>query len=205
MMEGLPKELQAKVAIDMYADMLTRTRLFESLCEGCVRKLCMRVHEAKVAPEQIIWSAGDCAHRLVFVVKGQVESFCDKTSLKQYKKGAIGEREFAIQGTFMNSLRAKHFAQVAYLSYEDFIEVIQNHQEDCERFLMLRDNLLFNENFRTFGQICEVCEWTHQMSQCPFVFLKLSKVKVVGSYKRELKKEQERSAFARLEGKHKTK
>jgi hypothetical protein len=48
---------------------------------------------------------------------------------------------------------------------------------------MMQDNLIFNENYKTFGNVCEVCEWTHSLDKCPFVFIKINKTKIMNKYK----------------------
>ncbi|CAK62924.1 unnamed protein product (macronuclear) [Paramecium tetraurelia] len=96
------------------------------------------------------------------------------------RRSVLGEREFITQQPYEYKVRALKFTQMAYIDYEDFINVISENDTEYEIFCMKRDRLLFNPQFKGSGNVCEICEWTHNFIQqlskinwirCPFVFL----------------------------------
>ena len=39
------------------------------------------------------------------------------------------------------------------------MKVIKENPEELERFSMMKDNMVFNSNYKSFGSICEICKW----------------------------------------------
>lgn len=58
MMNDLTLELKENVAIDLYSEVLKKSRLFENICDRCIGKLCLFVKEKKYSPEQLVWNSG---------------------------------------------------------------------------------------------------------------------------------------------------
>ena len=88
------------------------------------------------------------------------------TPLKNVKNGSfIGEREFATNSIYEFSLRAVKFTSIIYIRSEDFMKVIKENPEELERFSMMKDNMVFNSNYKSFGSICEICKWIHNFSK----------------------------------------
>jgi len=74
------------------------------------------------------------------------------TALKNIKSGIyIGEREFATNSIYDFSVRAVKFTSIVYLKSEDFIKVIKENQEEIEKFSLMKDNMIYNPNFKSFG------------------------------------------------------
>ncbi|CAD8115895.1 unnamed protein product [Paramecium primaurelia] len=183
LMQKLTVELKQKVTFDLYCSILKQSKVLSNLCDSCLQKLCLVAHEQKYAPEEIIWKQNEQASKLIFLVKGKLELMANDIGLKSWKKGVIGEREFASQTTYITYLKASKFSQVVYIEYSDLQRILGDHQEDLEKIKMLQDNLIFNENYKTFGNVCEVCEWTHSIEKCPFVFIKVNKTKIMNKFK----------------------
>ncbi|CAD8101966.1 unnamed protein product [Paramecium sonneborni] len=183
LMQKLTVELKQKVTFDLYCSILKQSKVLSHLCDSCLKKLCLVAHEQKYAPEEIIWKQNEQASKLIFLVKGKLDLMANDIVLKSWKKGVIGEREFASQTTYITYLKASKFSQVIYIEYSDLQDVLSDHQEDLEKIKMLQDNLIFNENYKTFGNVCEVCEWTHSIEKCPFVFIKVNKTKIMNKFK----------------------
>jgi thymidine kinase len=41
------------------------------------------------------------------------------------------------------------------------MHVLKENYEEFERFNLIKDNLLYNENYKKLGQVCEVCGSSH--------------------------------------------
>jgi hypothetical protein len=72
--------------------------------------------------------------------------------LKTYKQGSfISEREFATNLTFDYSGKSSKFINILYITKEDFFKALKENNEDLEKICTTRENLIFNESFKTFG------------------------------------------------------
>ncbi|CAD8090709.1 unnamed protein product [Paramecium sonneborni] len=177
MMINLDKKLKEQVAIDMYCDMLKKSRLIkQTLSLKSVQKLCSFVHELKVAPEEIIAAQNDQANKLIFIQSGQLSLICDQklreTIVATIEQGKfVGEKEFITQARYDYSIRSTKFCQIAFINYEDFLRIVREDALEEENYCMLRDQMLFTEEKQNYGEVCCICKWTHQFKNCPLVFV----------------------------------
>ncbi|CAD8049359.1 unnamed protein product [Paramecium primaurelia] len=179
MMQQLTQDLKEKVAIDLYFNILKNSKVLANLCENCLKKLCLYVHEKKLAPEEKIWSPDEKGTKIYFLLKGQLDILANNIRLKTCEFGVFGEKECLTQSQYQTYLKAVKFSQLIYLNIDDIMKILYEDQQDLERFKMLQDNLIFNESFKNFGQVCEICGWTHQLNTCPFVFVKSNRNKII--------------------------
>ncbi|CAD8091549.1 unnamed protein product [Paramecium primaurelia] len=173
--EQLTKHLREEVLIDIYSKTLTQSRfLRENFSDETIHRLCQIVKETKLYPEQLLFQRNDSPKSLWFVLSGAVEYVADhqnedehfytETFLKKITQGAvIGEREFISQTPYEYNARATKFTQLLVVEQYTF-------------------KLFFIYNYKAFGQICEICGWTHRFIQCPFVFLQPNKNKIASSF-----------------------
>ncbi|CAD8114518.1 unnamed protein product [Paramecium sonneborni] len=192
--EQLTKHLREEVLIDIYSKTLTQSRfLRENFSDETIHRLCQIVKETKLYPEQLLFQRNDSPKALWFVLSGTVEYVADhqneddhfytETFLKKVTQGAvIGEREFISQTPYEYNARATKFTQLLVIDYQQFYLILQDNNEEFEKYSMAKDNLIFNRNYKAFGQICEICGWTHRFIQCPFVFLQPNKNKIASSF-----------------------
>ncbi|CAD8109287.1 unnamed protein product [Paramecium sonneborni] len=177
MMSNLDKKLKEQVAIDIYCDMLKKSRLIkQTLSLKSVQKLCSFVHEIKVPPEEIIAYQNEQANKLIFLQNGELSLICDQklreTILTKIEKGKfVGEKEFITQARYEYTIRSVKFCQIAYINYEDFLRIIREDPLEEENYCMLRDQMLFTEEKQNYGEVCYICKWTHQFKKCPLVFV----------------------------------
>ncbi|CAD8066524.1 unnamed protein product [Paramecium primaurelia] len=192
--EQLTKHLREEVLTDIYSKTLKQSRfLRENFSEEILNRLCQIVKETKLYPEQVLFQRNDSPKALWFVLSGAVEYVADhqnedehyytETFLKKLTQGAvIGEREFISQTPYEYNARATKFTQLLVVDYQQFYLILQENNDEFEKYCLAKDNLLFNSNYKAFGQICEICGWTHRFIQCPFVFLQPNKNKIASSF-----------------------
>ncbi|CAD8198654.1 unnamed protein product [Paramecium pentaurelia] len=177
MMHNLDKKLKEQVAIDMYCEMLKKSRLIkQTLSLKSVQKLCSFVHEIKVPPEEIIAYQNEQANKLIFLQSGELSLICDQklreTILTKIEKGKfVGEKEFITQARYEYTIRSVKFCQIAFINYDDFLRIIREDSLEEENYCMLRDQMLFTEEKQNYGEVCYICKWTHQFKKCPLVFV----------------------------------
>ncbi|CAD8106695.1 unnamed protein product [Paramecium sonneborni] len=191
----LTKHLKEEVLTDLYCNTLKKSRfLRDNFKELTINNLCQFVKEKKVLPEEVLYSRFEQPTKVWFVLSGALEFVADhqnendfyeatETFLKKVSSGAVlGEREFITQQPYDYKVRALKFTQMAYINYDDFINVISENESEYEIFCMKRDRLLFNPQYKGSGNVCEICEWTHNFIQCPFVFLQPNLNKISSSF-----------------------
>ncbi|KAM3146812.1 hypothetical protein pb186bvf_000966 [Paramecium bursaria] len=189
MMQSLSKNLKEKIAYENYFQILKKSRLISNLCDNCIKQLCLQVREAKCVPDDIIYTRKEQVSKLIFVIQGELCLMSNDQIISTYKEGCVAERQFILQTTFPSTLQSSIFCQIAYLSYEDFYNTIKAHQEDFEKIHMIKENLIHNEAYQNFGQVCEICKWTHQIFKCPYVFVSINKNKLMSQIKQNLNQE----------------
>ncbi|CAD8196983.1 unnamed protein product [Paramecium pentaurelia] len=191
----LTKHLREEVLTDLYSNTLKKSRLLrDNFNEITINNLCQFVKEKKVLPEEVLYSRFDQPKRIWFILSGSLEYIADhknendyyeatETFLKKFTAGAVlGEREFITQQPYEYKARALKFTQMAYIDYDDFINVIAENDMEYEIFCMKRDRLLLYPAFKGSGNVCEICEWTHNFIQCPFVFLQPNTNKIANKF-----------------------
>ncbi|CAD8117019.1 unnamed protein product [Paramecium sonneborni] len=191
----LTKHLREEVLTDLYRNTLRKSRLLrDNFNEITINNLCQFVKEKKVLPEEVLYSRYDQPKKLWFVLSGALEYVADhknendqyeatETFLKKVTAGAVlGEREFITQQPYEYKARALKFTQMAYIDYDDFINVIAEIDKEYEIFCMKRDRLLLYPALKGSGNVCEICEWTHNFIQCPFVFLQPNTNKIANRF-----------------------
>ncbi|CAD8179921.1 unnamed protein product [Paramecium pentaurelia] len=191
----LTKHLREEVLTDLYSNTLRKSRLLrDNFNEITINNLCQFVKEKKVLPEEVLYSRYDQPKKIWFVLSGALEYVADhknendyyeatETFLKKVSAGAVlGEREFITQQPYEYKVRALKFTQMAYIDYDDFINVIAENDKEYEIFCMKRDRLLLYPAFKGSGNVCEICEWTHNFIQCPFVFLQPNTNKIANRF-----------------------
>ncbi|CAK87690.1 unnamed protein product (macronuclear) [Paramecium tetraurelia] len=174
----LTKHLREEVLTDLYSNTLKKSRLLrDNFNEITINNLCQFVKEKKVLPEEALYSRYDQPKKIWFVLSGALEYVADhknendyyeatETFLKKVSAGAVlGEREFITQQPYEYKVRAVKFTQMAYIDYDDFINVIAENDREYEIFCMKRDRLLLYPAFKGSGNVCEICEWTHNFIQ----------------------------------------
>ncbi|CAK92678.1 unnamed protein product (macronuclear) [Paramecium tetraurelia] len=174
MMSNLDKKLKEQVAIDMYCEMLKKSRLIrQTLSLKSVHKLCSYVHEIKVPPEEIVANQNEQANKLIFLQRGELsDQKLRETTLTKIDKGKfVGEKEFITQARYEYTIRSVKFCQIAFVNYDDFLRIIREDSLEEENYCMLRDQMLFTEEKQNYGEVCYICKWTHQFKKCPLVFV----------------------------------
>lgn len=117
----------------------------------------------------------DSEKHLYLIVKGKVELFFEsqekKTMFKTLNQNmSFGELAFITGGTHDFSARSLECSQLIKIDREEFFEILQKFPEDKERFMMIRDSLLFYNDYELSNLHCYSCgKSTHLINNCPFV------------------------------------
>ncbi|CAD8070386.1 unnamed protein product [Paramecium sonneborni] len=171
LMIHLSGTLNREVKIDFYKNMLYTSKLFrQNFSPQFIEKLCILVREQSFVPEEIISIEGQKVDKIYFILKGEVEAYISNNkTIKIYSRSqALDEKSFISQNPALFSTRAVKFSKLAYITYDDLIELLKYNQEDRENFFQVKHQIEFGGRVKMGG--CELCHQNHDFIKCPFVF-----------------------------------
>ncbi|KAM3138944.1 hypothetical protein pb186bvf_008957 [Paramecium bursaria] len=187
-LKRLNEDLKSEVLIDIYQKVLLKSQIIKKYfkSEQFISNLCQKVQTENFIPGDYIIKIGDFSDKLFFILEGELVSYSksidikgakEQKQLKKYVKGGVlGEQEFITNQPHIQSFRAQTFTQMAYIQRDDFIELLQLNQEEYLKFSEIKEKLLYSNSI---GKICEICGWTHNYVECPFVFYIPNKWKLI--------------------------
>ncbi|KRW99497.1 Cyclic nucleotide-binding protein [Pseudocohnilembus persalinus] len=132
-------------------------------------------------PEEMIYQAGkQDDFSVYFIQKGMVEFFLQSKYQKNDKKikslkiinagQSFGEISFFTGLPREVSIRSIDFTTVLKVQRKDFIELLQNFNEDYEQFCEIKDQIIFAKDFSQLSSHCISCaNKYHQIGECPFI------------------------------------
>ena len=109
------------------------------------------------------------------IIKGQIELIFEiPNSHRVFKTlsphSSFGEFAFITGNPHTFTARSKDCSSLVQINREEFLELLDKFPEDKERFIMIRDSLLFYNDFELSNLKCESCgKANHLIRQCPFV------------------------------------
>ncbi|CAD8158570.1 unnamed protein product [Paramecium pentaurelia] len=171
LMYHLSGSLNKEVKIDFYKNMLCASKLIrQNFSAQFIEKLCILVKEQSFVPEEIISVEGQKVDKIYFILKGEVEAYISNNkTIKIYQRNqAIDEKSFISQHPALFSTRAIKFSKLAYITYDDLLELLKYNQEDREHFYQVKHQIEFGGRVKMGG--CELCHQNHDFIKCPFVF-----------------------------------
>ncbi|CAD8067514.1 unnamed protein product [Paramecium primaurelia] len=171
LMYHLSGSLNKEVKIDFYKNMLCTSKLIrQNFSAQFIEKLCILVKEQSFVPEEIISVEGQKVDKIYFILKGEVEAYISNNkTIKIYQRNqAIDEKSFISQHPALFSTRAIKFSKLAYITYDDLLELLKYNQEDREHFYQVKHQIEFGGRVKMGG--CELCHQNHDFVKCPFVF-----------------------------------
>ncbi|KAM3138771.1 hypothetical protein pb186bvf_009150 [Paramecium bursaria] len=199
----LTQSLKEQLQVDLYFEVLLKSRIIKSLLsQETIKKLCQFIQVKKFQQDEIIVQKNDIANSLLFLHQGEVAITCKLYNHQGNYNGketvissinncrALAEREFLTQQSYEYSIKANKYTKILYIRYqlsinryEDLISVLGQEQE-AQSFFMARDQQIFNEDSKqNIGNFCDICQWTHKFTKCPFVFYNPNYEKMRYNYK----------------------
>ncbi|CAD8064276.1 unnamed protein product [Paramecium sonneborni] len=197
LMIHLSGNLNKEVKIDFYKNLLQNSKLIrQNFSQQFIEKLCILVKEQTFVPEEIISIQGQKVDRIYFILKGEVEAYISNNKIiKVYPKNqAIDEKSFISQHPAQFSTRAVKFSKLAYITYDDLLELLKYNQKDREHFYYVKHQIEFNGRVKMGG--CELCRQNHTFTECPFVFYTPNSLRLFK--KNDHDEKQKRKFFTRL-------
>ncbi|EAR94838.2 cation channel family protein (macronuclear) [Tetrahymena thermophila SB210] len=187
----LSNKLRNEIIVETNSRILKNNSIFgANFSSQTLRKLVFIMEEVVVSPNEIIFEEGDYIDQSVyFIESGKIEiyqtphqnlilnSFNQKQkthSLKVLSKDSIfGEISF-FSGLSRNaSARSINLSTLYRINRNSFIKLIQENQEDFERFKMMEEQIKFLQDYSILYLECYACKsMGHMVKNCPIVHQK---------------------------------
>lgn len=177
-LSSLSSSLRAEILKSIYYKTFKKDIPFfaDNFSDDCIDSLMLRAKEVSFAPEELIFRQNEIEDPcLYFIIKGKVEIYLDlkrvflqMTMLSQGK--TFGEKEFVLGSPREFSVRSLECSRLIYITRKDFLEVLKSFPDDNEKFLMIKDRIVFDSGNTTLNETCYFCDSrTHNIVKCPFL------------------------------------
>ncbi|CAK65385.1 unnamed protein product (macronuclear) [Paramecium tetraurelia] len=174
LMDHLNEDLKQELKASIFIPKLKQCQLINRFNDSLLAQLSRVVKTQKYIPGQIIFQQGDFVPKAMFLVRGEIESLINKVSIRTQKQGSFGIREFFLRNAVHYTTKATKFSEIAYITHEEFIEVVKRQTSNYEQYCLLRDDLQFD----LCPIQCQVCLRSHNFMDCPVVFYSPSRGKI---------------------------
>ncbi|CAD8104827.1 unnamed protein product [Paramecium primaurelia] len=195
LMGQLNPKLKQEVQIAMYYSYFKQSKLFGlNLSDDTLMKLCFCIHEKTYAPEEFIIKKDDHSDKVYILLTGKVKSVLLDRTIKTYTSGKLFcEREFFFQDCMQFDIVAQTFVQVAYITQNEFLSILQKDRRQYEKYRLILDKTQFGDNSTQIK--CEACSSHHQFKHCPLVFFRKNRNKIITAYNSNI--DHQRQSFIR--------
>ncbi|KAL4462119.1 hypothetical protein ABPG74_000964 [Tetrahymena malaccensis] len=173
MIEDLPKSMRDSIKFEMNHKYLYSQKIFSlNFTKPFLNELSMKVKQLNIGPETDLYQLGEFDKRLFFVQKGSIVLYAQQSNnQKEYSilsKGSMfGEIEFFSQTGRMFGAKSQGVVSLLYLEFEDFYQVLQQHEKDFESYNLIKDQIRQNKNYKFLSKKCESCgKYNHHFSNC---------------------------------------
>ncbi|KAL4512815.1 hypothetical protein ABPG72_017500 [Tetrahymena utriculariae] len=156
------------------------------------QKIIFLIEECLYSPGEIIFQENaidDCA--LFYIVIGEVEIIRQFNSRNRedsviqvlQKSSYFGEISF-ITGQIRNlTAKAADFCRIYKINRDKFLTLIRESSRDYEEYVMIRDNIIFKNNYSVISKKCFQCQSKEHFSMtCPKTHLIISKKGIAHRY-----------------------
>ncbi|EAR99727.2 cation channel family protein (macronuclear) [Tetrahymena thermophila SB210] len=185
LLNQLPISLKEEVLINLYSDLINSKKIFShNFSKQFLTKLMLKMKEKIISPQEPLYNQGDQPDELYFILSGQSKTSekdkKDPICLIQKKGELVGELEFFSSFQRQWSAKAINVTCVAYITKQDFLQILQDFPLDREKFKMIQDDYVFNKKNCFFS--CYGCQKTdHTLNECIQVFYHAPKQKIIKS------------------------
>lgn len=177
----LSKTLKEELFLEANGSILNKhSMFFANFSENMLRALMYQMKEIRFNPEDLIFSEGaidEC--EIYFIVKGKVQIAINclnrnrksRLSLKTLSKGDVfGELGFFTGTHRRASAQSKDFSTMLYIKREDFLRLLEKFPEDYEKYCVIKDQILIDQNFNSINTSCFSCkQFDHLIKDCPLL------------------------------------
>ncbi|KAL4492324.1 hypothetical protein ABPG73_003272 [Tetrahymena malaccensis] len=189
LLENLTSKLKEEVLRDLYAKKLKNHKIFYlNFSNQVLDALSLKMKELNLVAEEYIFRKYEYDDKIYILISGELELISSEsnskgvTLLKKYtNEEVIGEEEFFHNSKKRQySLKATNISCVAYLTKEDFNQVLQQFPEEYVINISIQDKISLYDQYQTLGLKCMVCDnYLHKYDCCPYLRIDKKKSQVI--------------------------
>ncbi|KAL4483601.1 hypothetical protein ABPG72_006667 [Tetrahymena utriculariae] len=190
LIQDLPQSIRQEVIYDINMKLLSSHKIFSLQFSKQFQQdlsLCMKI--LKYGPEINIISQNDkVIQQLYFVLEGNLDinmKLQQKSiSVSVLKKGDMfGQIEFFSQKSSNFTVKTLNVVTIAYIEYQDFINVLKNNPQDQEKYYLIKDKINQYRDISALDFQCYGCKrFGHQLFQCKSTNYDYKKNRIVQDY-----------------------
>ncbi|EWS76068.1 cation channel family protein (macronuclear) [Tetrahymena thermophila SB210] len=190
----LSNKLRDEITIEINSRILSNYHIFSSnFSQTTLKKLVFRMKEVLVSPNEIIFSDEQYDDLSIYFIQNGIIEIYQQSAIKQGQVTVIqtlsdnqlfGEISFFSGLSRKASARSVNLSTLYKISREDFIDVLNENDEDYQRFKMMQEQLIFQNELsilytecytcKQSGHLAKSCPRTHQQFDKQFTILKNS-------------------------------
>ncbi|CAD8100007.1 unnamed protein product [Paramecium sonneborni] len=174
----LPQNLQQDLNTDIQMKVINKDKcLISHFSKRTQQLLSQKLQSIKFTPGDIIFKKGEnYNNNLYFIKEGEVDIIDEQSKMKFTRQNL--NQPFGIYQFFTNfppktSALSVGFTNIYKISRQDFLDILQFDRKDFEKFHYIKDQIIFNQNYRIFDLKCQYCDrYNHQEIDCPILTYK---------------------------------
>ncbi|CAD8113127.1 unnamed protein product [Paramecium sonneborni] len=169
----LPQNLQQDLNYDIQIRVINQVKSVISHFSSRTQQLLSKsLQLVKYSPGDFIYKRGDIMEKnLYFIKEGEIEIIEEKSKMKfnnLKQNQTFGVYQFFTDFPPKTSAVSSGFSKIYTISRKRFLEILQFNRKDFETFHHIKDQIIFNQNYRLFDLRCQFCDrYSHQEIDCP--------------------------------------
>ncbi|KAL4497239.1 hypothetical protein ABPG72_019559 [Tetrahymena utriculariae] len=179
-LSSFPLELKEQIMKEYFVKILQDVPIInENFSLAFLNAISLKMKEKILGPSEKLLVKNTRQQTLYFITKGSIEYSIDDGDHQkalcqiQSEKSVIDFRQFITGLKPQVSIQSTTMTNVAYISYNDFIEEIKKFKKDYEKFCYLRDQFL---NDGRFEKLCPSCNhFGHEINNCPQIHFSVNR------------------------------
>ncbi|EAR97551.2 cyclic nucleotide-binding domain protein (macronuclear) [Tetrahymena thermophila SB210] len=198
LVDQLSNTLKENLKIEANRSLIQESAFFKAMfSENTLNKLAQASIEQRCHPEEVIYNQGDsddCS--IYFIEKGSVQCYYFPFEQNDHTKQIInlnsnqffGEIEFITGQPRNQHVRSLKFSTLIKISRDTFIQIVKENEQDYQKFCMIRDDILLNQNYSSVHTKCSYCcyskeslawDFQHFEKDCPLFHFNPDKKKLM--------------------------
>ncbi|CAD8178590.1 unnamed protein product [Paramecium pentaurelia] len=174
----LPKNLQQDLNTDIQTKVINKDKfVINHFSKRTQQQLSKMLELVKFTPGDYIYKKGEISDKnLYFIKEGEVDIVDEQSKMKfseLQQNQPFGIYQFFTNFPPKTSAVSVGFSNIYKISRQDFLDILQFNRKDFEKFHYIKDQIIFNSNYRIFDLRCQFCDrYNHQEVDCPILTYK---------------------------------
>ncbi|KAL4446460.1 hypothetical protein ABPG74_001201 [Tetrahymena malaccensis] len=172
LVDQLSNTLKENLKIEANRSLIQESQFFKGMfSENTLNRLAQASIEQRCYPEEVIYNKGDsddCS--IYFIEKGSVQCYYypyeqneqTKQIINLNSKQFFGEIEFITGQQRSQLVRSLQFSTLIKINRDTLIQIVKENEQDYQKFCMMRDDILLNQNYSSVHTKCSYCSYSRE-------------------------------------------